>query len=134
MSHRSQVIAITVLALGLVLIVLALFVRDPDKNARRLGWIAGAGALFVIGYYIVKTNNYGGRCVGMRWFMVLQPVLAIAAVRFVDRYRLVERYPLALGLLVGVSALSALAGAVNPWEEGIVHVMFRAMGAGSVEG
>ncbi len=101
------------------------------ERVRRLGL---ASVAVVVGYYLARTTNYGGRCVGMRWLIVLHPILACGAVRAVGRYRLVERAPLLLGVLIGLSAASALTGAINPWEEGLVFVIFRALGLGSVDG
>ena len=110
------------------------FQRERTEQTETLRRVAIATTAFVIGYYIYRTINYGGRCVGMRWFMVLHPTLAIAALRTVDRYDLVRRAPLWLGLLVGLSAVSALGGAINPWEEGFIYALFRAIGLGSVPG
>jgi hypothetical protein len=108
--------------------------RESTPELRRLQAALAIGVGFVFAYYVLKTNNYGGRCVGMRWFMVVHIPLMLAAVRYVDRNRLADRYPVMLGVLTGMSAVSALAGAINPWEEGIVHVIFRAFGLGSVSG
>jgi hypothetical protein len=70
----------------------------------------------------------------MRWYMVLHPVLAIAAARTISRYGMAARRPVLLGVLIALSAVSALPGAINPWEEGLVHALLRAIGMGSVPG
>lgn len=111
-----------------------LFQKERTPNAESLRRVAAFATLFVVGYYVHKTNNYGGRCVGMRWFMVLHPILAVGALRTVERYDLLRRRPIWVGVLVGASAVSALSGAVNPWEEGFVFALFRAVGLGSVAG
>ena len=103
----------------------------PLETFRRA---AVAGSLFVVAYYILRTANYGGRCVGMRWWMVLHPVLALGACRVVLRDDLLRKRPLLIGALTGWSAISALGGAINPWEEGLVYAIFRAVGMGSVPG
>ena len=106
--------------------------RDRWLDGLRLAVIAGV--VFVIGYYIAETVNYGGRCVGMRWFMVTHVPLALAALRYASTSGWVARNPALAGLLVGWSAVTALGGAINPWEEGFVYALFRALGAGSIAG
>jgi hypothetical protein len=110
------------------------FSRETSFRARILQWALAGSVLFIIGYYVARTNNYGGRCVGMRWFMVLTPVLALAAARYADRFDLFNRRT---ELLVGASTFSAIActsGTVNPWEEGLILALLRGLGAGSVAG
>lgn len=110
------------------------FRKETTAPANALRAVVGAAVLFIVGYYITKTVNYGGRCVGMRWFMLLHVPLGLAAVREVQRRDLVRRRPILLGALVGISAVTALTGAINPWEEGFVYALFRALGAGSIAG
>lgn len=111
------------------------FLQREDSDAAEIIRKAAVGAtLFVLAYYVFRTSNYGGRCVGMRWFMVLHPIFAIAAVRTVVRLNLVERRPILLGILTGWSAMNALLGAINPWEEGLIYATFRALGLGSIPG
>ena len=68
----------------------------------------------------------------MRWFMVTHVPLALAALGMRRRLRVAQ--PALAGLLVGWSAVTALGGAINPWEEGFVYALFRALGAGSIAG
>ena len=111
-----------------------LFARPGDATERKL-WLAGWFVLAaMVGFYLYRTNNYGGRCVGFRWFILLQPMMFLAAARQLDREGPGLRRPVLLGLLIGAGAISALGGAINPWEEGLVHAIFRAIGAGSVDG
>ena len=110
------------------------FRREDSAALESFRRAAVAGSLFVVAYYLLRTANYGGRCVGMRWWMVLHPVLALGACRVVLRGDLVRKRPLMLGALVGWSAVNALGGAINPWEEGLVYAIFRAIGMGSVPG
>lgn len=110
------------------------FQRETTPRAESLRRVAIAAVLFIVAYYVHRTINYGGRCVGMRWFMVLHPVLAVAVLRTAQRTDIIRRWPIAVGVLVAFSAVNALGGAVNPWEEGFTFALFRAVGLGSVPG
>lgn len=92
--------------------------------------------VFTIAYYVQRTNNYGGRCVGMRWYLVLHPTLWCGFVLGLDRTPAWRR-PAALvvlSMLVAFGAISAMHAMINPWEEGLVHGVWRAFGMGSVDG
>lgn len=52
-------------------------------QARRrepMAWAILTGSSIVIAYILYKTNNYGGRTMGMRWFAQFVPLFAVAAV------------------------------------------------------
>ncbi len=118
-----------------LLLSLGWFVARPQSERERAVWYAGWFILAaMVGFYLYRTNNYGGRCVGFRWFILLQPMMFLAAARQLDLEGPSLRRPVLLGLLIGAGAISALGGAINPWEEGLVHAIFRAIGAGSVDG
>lgn len=110
------------------------FQREERRALDALRLVVGGALVFIVGYYVFKTVNYGGRCVGMRWFLVLHAPLALAAARVVQRNRFVNRRPIVAGALVGVAAVTALTGAINPWEEGFVYALFRALALGSISG
>jgi hypothetical protein len=114
---------------------LAWLVQLRETGRGRALQLAVGGALaFVFAYYILRSSNYGGRCVGMRWFMVAVPPLALAATKWVDEHDWLQRHTVGLVALTTFSALACMPGTVNPWEEGIIHALFRAFGAGSVPG
>lgn len=106
----------------------------PSARGRALQ-LAVTGALaFVFAYYIMRSHNYGGRCVGMRWFIVTVPVLSLAAAAWIDERDWLQRHTISLVALTTFSALMCLPGTINPWEEGLAHALLRAFGAGSVAG
>ncbi len=106
--------------------------RRPSRDAASLARGAALVAtVFTVGYYVLRTNNYGGLCVGMRWFLVLHPALALAAVAWVARNDALRRHPWLCSIPVGWAAASALTAAINPFEDGLVHVILRAIGLDS---
>jgi hypothetical protein len=109
----------------------ALRALHPERR-----WILGAatlGGLLTIGWYLGTTYNYGGRCVGMRWWLVLHPWLGLLSALSLAHAPSPRRVWL-FGVGVGWSACVALHGMWSPWEESLVHVLLRALGAGSVPG
>ncbi len=98
----------------------------------RLASVGSVG--FLVLYYIFKSNNYGGLCIGMRWYMVATPVLAIAAVVWVDRQRWLQRAPELVVALTTFGAVACMQGTLSVWAEGLIHVIFRAIGMGSIAG
>ena len=107
------------------------FMTNPDAVLRLTALIA---VTFVVLYYTFKSNNYGGLCVGMRWFMVTQPILALAAVHYVQQKRLMERAPELLAGLTTMGAVVCLWGTISVWGEGLIFVIFRGLGMGSING
>src|SRR5205807_4381266 len=78
---------------------------------RRLPWFIPPMALLVslavIGFYLWKTDNYGGFTVGLRWLMWLTPMWLLCMIPVADRLA-----PSRVGcwfayLLLAVSVLSA---------------------------
>jgi hypothetical protein len=71
--------------------------------------------LFVIGFYLVKSDNYGGWTNGPRWLLWLWPFWWLAMLPIADRLstRRVGR-GVALALLA-LSVVSASYSAWNPW-------------------
>lgn len=72
-------------------------------------------SLIVIGYYIYKSNNYGGWSNGPRWLMWLSPLWLLTLLPFVDRLG-VRRWGRMLCLaLLALSVVSAHYTDWNPW-------------------
>ena len=85
-------------------------------------------SLVVIGYYVVKSTNYGGMSSGPRWLMWLTPlwlVTALPAVEWLGR----RRWGRGLALvLLGLSVLSASYPAWNPWTHPWIYNFFDSQG------
>ncbi len=89
---------------------------SPDDGVPRfalpLGFLL---TVVVIGFYLVKSDNYGGFCIGLRWLMWLTPIWLTALVPAADW---LARRPwtrnLAL-LALAVSVFSNHYSLWNPW-------------------
>jgi hypothetical protein len=74
-----------------------------------------AVSLVVIGFYIYKTNNYGGFTSGPRWLMWLSPLWLLAIPAAADRLAGSRPGRVLAAILLGASVLSAFYPAWNPW-------------------
>ncbi|HYV38409.1 MAG TPA: hypothetical protein VE988_22185, partial [Gemmataceae bacterium] len=91
-------------------------IREPMAESRQpLALLTLAVSVIVIGFYLVKTNNYGGGTSGMRWFMWMTPLWLLTMAPVVDwlAQRRWGRW-LALACLA-VSIFSANYPTWNPW-------------------
>jgi hypothetical protein len=74
-----------------------------------------AVSLVVIGFYIYRTNNYGGFTSGPRWLMWLTPLWLLAIPAAADRLAGSRPGRVLSAVLLGASAFSAFYPAWNPW-------------------
>ena len=94
-----------------------------------LAWVT---VMTVVIYIRFGPSNYGGKATGMRWFIVLTPLLWYAAVRYVDEHfkRWVVRWGFRFFVLVGIihaTLALSMPFRVSPWNH-----LFRQMGLGSL--
>jgi len=86
------------------------------KNKRPFRWealVIGIASLTIMLYYFTMTNNYGGWCYSIRWFVGMLPLLFFFMYSFFENFSVV-RCRIFLLLFV-VSVLVAAIGLVNPW-------------------
>lgn len=86
-----------------------------DRVASLFHRLAILVLLVVVGFYIYKTNNYGGWTSGARWFFWLTPMLLLAMLPLSD---LLSRTSIGRGfayLCLLISAFSATYPWANPW-------------------
>ncbi len=85
-------------------------------------------SLIVIGFYLFKSDNYGGWSNGPRWLMWLTPLWLLAALPALD-WLAARRWGrgLALTLLV-LSVLSAHYYSWNPWRHPWIYNYLDAQG------
>ena len=69
----------------LSLIGLGNIIKGGDQKMR-LEWLGIAGGILAIFYFVwTRTTNYGGECIGMRWFIPFMPLLMLMAWPVVNR-------------------------------------------------
>ncbi len=107
--------------------------RARKPGGRELA-AALAAAAVVIAALVLHTRNYGGTCVGFRWFLFLAPLLFLAAALALDRLRgRGWRVAFALGVTVGaLHVADALPRPYGPWFHSRWHAWFARHGLGSV--
>jgi hypothetical protein len=92
--------------------------ESPERNDSMPQWLHALAALLtlvLLGFYVVKTNNYGGGTCGPRWLMWLTPFLLLAMLPAVDRLS-TTRWGRGLGyVLLALSVVSAVYPMQNPW-------------------
>jgi hypothetical protein len=87
----------------------------PRIGLRILGTLSLVVTLVVVGFYIVRTNNYGGWTSGPRWLMWLTPFLLLTMIPAAD-WLAPKRWGRALAYaFLAISVLSVSYPAWNPW-------------------
>ena len=108
-----------------------MLIRSP--RTRALGWLIAIVACATIGIYLYRGPfNYGGMAMGMRWFIVIAPLLWFSAICYADERwgSRVIRVLLVAFVLIGIAhAVPALAG---PWDYSWWNQIWRHIGSGSV--
>ncbi len=69
----------------------------------------------LVGFFVLKTNNYGGNTSGPRWLFWLIPLWVLGAVPAADWVAKWRTGRVTAALLLGMSVLSAFYPAWNPW-------------------
>jgi hypothetical protein len=77
--------------------------------------------LAFIAFYIFRSRNYGGWCVGMRWLMPAMPLLLLYFGLWVDRVRLTRPLWLAVLLAFSVSCFHVQDALDSPFQFSVWH-------------
>src|SRR5262249_30723300 len=108
-------------------------VADPIETTRRkiLSFLTGLTlvlTVIVVGFFIFKSNNYGGWTCGPRWFMWLTRLWLLALLRVADQLAS-RRWGRGLGyLLLAVSIFSVSYPLMNPWRHPWLYRLMEALG------
>ncbi|HEY3969216.1 MAG TPA: hypothetical protein VGM05_31990 [Planctomycetaceae bacterium] len=90
--------------------------RSPSLRA--VGWISLILTLWVLGFYVGRTQNYnyGGTTSGLRWAFWLIPLWLISLIPALDEWGDRRWFRIVCVLLLGVSVFSATVPRHNPWQ------------------
>ena len=91
--------------------------RGGDASTR---WLGGGTLLLlvvVMGFYIFKTNNYGGFTSGLRWVFWLTPLLLLTTLPAADWLGQSRLGRAVCMVCLGVSAFSSAWPVWNPWRQ-----------------
>jgi hypothetical protein len=121
LGHHGLFSLTPVFFIAIVGIGLSLFSKSLDHSPdqrhvlKTLSGLTLYLTLVVVGFYVIKTNNYGGWTSGPRWLMWLTPFLLLSMIPAADwlasrRWGRVLAY-----LFLAISVISVSFPAWNPW-------------------
>lgn len=85
-------------------------------------------SVVLLGFYLVKSNNYGGMTSCLRWLLWLAPLWLIAMIPVADRLGKL-RWSRWFGYLcLGVSVFSAAYPSWNPWRQPWLYELLEKLG------
>jgi hypothetical protein len=77
--------------------------------------------LIIIAFYIIRTRNYGGWCVGMRHLVPMMPLLLLYFALWVDRVRLSRAAWAAVVAAFSIGAFNVQDGLTSPFQFSVWH-------------
>ncbi len=81
-GHNGLISLTPALLFGIIGYVWMIRVRKGSL-ATSLLWI-GPGMVAIVLFVLLGTHNYGGYCIGMRWWIIIMPFLQLAALPVID--------------------------------------------------
>lgn len=108
-----------------------LMIRRPTERSIGILTAVVVTATVVI-YTVFGPGNYGGTASGMRWFIILAPLLWYAAMRYADARWSLRWFRWLLGTLILLGVAHASAALADPWSVSPWNWLLRVIGLGSV--
>lgn len=97
-------------------------IRNLRKREHFKGSLVVAAVLAMVFYfYIFKTRNYGGWCVGMRWIVPFMPLLVLYFGLWLDRVKLTRLTVVATALAFAVGCFHVQDGLSEPFQFSVWH-------------
>ena len=90
----------------------------------QFGWMALVCTVVVTGFYLIKSDNYGGNCCSARWLQWLTPLLLLAALPAVERLGRSRAGWVLLIVLAFFSIVSVASSAYSPWRRPWLYDLF----------
>lgn len=101
---------------------IAIFQAIRNKSAFYKEAILVSGIVAIMFFfYVVNTNNYGGSCVGMRWFISFMPLLLVFLAIWVDTHPIRPLVGSALLVAFLVGQYHMHDAIRSPWHDGVWH-------------
>jgi hypothetical protein len=101
----------------------------PEGSATRvLAALALALTVITFVFYVVRTDTYGGKTAGPRWFFWLVPIWLLTMLPEADRWSRDRRRRRIAGVLLAVSVATASYALANPWQPSWLLALFRRLG------
>jgi len=98
--------------------------RDSKTPHKPFQWLAACLTGLLVVLYMIRTNNYGGVCNGLRWVFWLTPLWLLAGAMGVRYYARMAWARRAAVPFLAVSAFSALYALCNPWTRSWLEDLF----------
>ncbi len=108
-------------------------IRSTERRAEGL-LIAGVCVGTILTYLLWGPRNYGGMAMGMRWFIVLTPLLWLSAASYAIDNWSSRRVRVGFVTAVLVSASHACYALTGPWDYSWWNRLWQLAGWGSVAG
>jgi hypothetical protein len=101
----------------------------PSRSAARaLAALTLTLTLVTFAFYVFRTEAYGGKTVGPRWFFWLVPLWLLTMLPEADRWASRRRLRLVAGVLLVISIATASFALANPWQWSPLLIVFRRLG------
>jgi hypothetical protein len=93
------------------------------RTGRRRAFAVALSAvvLLFLSFYIFRSRNYGGWCVGMRWLVPIMPLLLLYFGLWLDRVKLSNTVLGSVLLAFSVSAFHVQDGLTSPFQFSVWH-------------
>ncbi len=100
--------------------------RHEKGKRQQLAWLVTVSTVAYVAYFVLSTDNFGGKAYSPRWLLMPVPLLAIFAIINIDIYRPMWRVGFVAGLAL-ISIAGTYQGALNPWQSAqpIFHLAYN---------
>lgn len=98
------------------------------SSARILATLTMALTAMTFVFYVIRTESYGGKTAGPRWFFWLVPLWLLTMLPVADRWALDRRRRRLAGVLLALSVGTASYALANPWQPSWLLALFRRWG------